>query len=711
MDVVGSGSPPGPCLPRELLLRILALLPPNDLVLSGRLTFKEAAQHFQGPQHCTLFLGQPLPSHVSAVSAPDASSSPSLRTPTTIVTATAFVSDTRWSWLQTGAEEAVRRLTFRRKLLLLSRAAASGCEANVELAWHLLQQHVFPEVLQSNHSRILLQRGQSPGGPAPDVGSIAVASGLAHLLPSLAQRCPGLLDPGATLEAAAKHCDLAGLQAAWEAVGQRLQQGCERDGHAAQPSERLQGIWNGVLTAAAGSGTLDALAKLEWVMGMSSGCTSDPGALAQAYGAAAASGDLARVRWLRERGVGWGTPGVLEAVVKHADLGSIQQLEEAEGGYLPPAHDESWSRESVVSAAATSRKGSAAKLRWLAGRGAVLGLGDAVARAAERGDLEAVQLLVEHWRARHGAAAAPPPDDTLGLAIASGSVPTAAFLRQAGCSFGPSAFASASARGHLAMVRWLAEAGCPVEWKKVISHTVYAWPRDLAADGERLLEALRVLAELGAPVGDAAQLWSMAVFAGHPWAVLQGLGPPCADSIFAAAAGCEATLRAVVATDGFKDHKRLLQFSWYCYAAANGDVSTLACLRRLGLRPGRGVIGVAVHEGAPLSALQWLIKHGAPWYRSDLTDRLSQLAAAYPSPRDDERRDVEAWLRGRLACTFDSELCELLLTVGAAFMALFALALIVVCSVLYSWGSLVLLPVTGVCLAGSLVVVICDPIA
>ncbi len=57
----------------------------------------------------------------------------------------------------------------------------------------------------------------------PDVGSAAVASGLARRLPSLAQRCTGLLDPVRTMEAAAIHCDLAGLQAEWEVVGQRLQ--------------------------------------------------------------------------------------------------------------------------------------------------------------------------------------------------------------------------------------------------------------------------------------------------------------------------------------------------------------------------------------------------------------------------------------------------------------------------------------------------------
>ncbi len=628
--------------PSDPLLRILALLPPNDLALSGRLACKDAAQHFQGPQHCTAFLGQPLPSHVSAVgtaqSTSEASSSPSTPTPAATATATAPATET---WLQASTHDELRQLTFRRKLLLLSRAAASGCETNVELAWQLLQPHVFPEVLQSDYCCTLLQRGQSSGDPAPDVGSVAVASGLAHVLPSLEQRCPGLLDPARTLEAAAKHCDLAGLQAAWQLLGQRLRDGCERES-----PQRLQEFWKCMLVTAAGSSTLDAAAKMEWVLGISGGA-SDPGALAQAYGAAAASGDLARVGWLR--GVGWGTPGALEAVVEHADLGFIQQME-AEGGYLPPAHHQCWRKKFVISAAAAAPRGSAAKLRWLAGRGAGLGVQDAVMRAAERGNLEAVQLLVEHWRARQGAAAAP-PDYVLALAAASGSVPTARYLRQAGCGFDQLALHFASTRGHLPMVRWLAEAGCPIKWDSMVS----VWPRDSAADGEGLLEAMRVVAELGSPMGDASQLWSTALYAGHPWAVLQGLLQHTGDMPpegvgFAAQTGCEATLRALVAANACTEGRPGLAAVWYVHAACNGDLGTLACLRQLGCPLSEGVVGMAVSEGAPLPALRWLAEKGARWGHDQLADKLSELAAFYPSPRDGERREVEAWLRGLLAC-------------------------------------------------------------
>ncbi len=162
-----------PSVPRDLLFRILALLAPNDLALSGRLACKDAAQHFQRPQHCTAFLGQPLPSHVSALVSSSLSSVP---TPTTAATATESFPDAS-SWFLTSTEEALRQLTFRRKLLLLSRATASGCEANVELACQLLQPHVFPEVLQSNFCHTVLQRGRSPQDPAPDVGSVAVPLG------------------------------------------------------------------------------------------------------------------------------------------------------------------------------------------------------------------------------------------------------------------------------------------------------------------------------------------------------------------------------------------------------------------------------------------------------------------------------------------------------------------------------------------------------
>ncbi len=121
-------------LPHELHLHILSLLSSNDQVLSARLTCKEAAQRFGQPHHRIVCVRQPLSGYVPVC-----------------------------AWCLEGAEAALRQLAFHRKLLLLSRAAASGSATNVEFAWRLLQPHVFPELLHTNHYRDLL-----PGYEAAD---------------------------------------------------------------------------------------------------------------------------------------------------------------------------------------------------------------------------------------------------------------------------------------------------------------------------------------------------------------------------------------------------------------------------------------------------------------------------------------------------------------------------------------------------------------
>ncbi len=80
---------------------------------------------------------------------------------------------------------------------------------------------------------------------------------------------------------------------------------------------------------------------------------------------------------------------------------------------------------------------------------------------------------------------------------------------------------------------------------------------------------------------------------------------------------------------------------------AKGDLATLACLQQLGLRLGAGLVPLAVSQGAPLPALRCLAEHGALWGRSQLAHALRRLEAAYQSPRDAERQEVEAGLRGR----------------------------------------------------------------
>ncbi len=279
-------------LPPDLRLRVLSLLPPNDLALGGRLSCKDAAQRFSEPHHRTARLGQPLHGHA-------------------ITSAGARAGESAAEGAEGGggapvehASRAVTQLNFRQKLRLVTTAAASGCEANVEFALQLLQSHVFPELLHTDHYLGLMQEGQPrqrqgtiPPSPATDVGSAVVASGLAHLLPSLAQRCPGLLDPGATLEAAALHLSLAGLQAAWEAVGHQLTsrlqlqprrqpvwgpaldlgfmapgismgQGfnlAQLQSMALSTSEACK-VWRRVMVAAACSPAAGSTAKLEWAL-------------------------------------------------------------------------------------------------------------------------------------------------------------------------------------------------------------------------------------------------------------------------------------------------------------------------------------------------------------------------------------------------------------------------------------------------------------
>ncbi len=647
-----------PCLPVELRSGILSLLPPNDLALGGRLSSKDAAQRFSEPHHRTASLSQALPRHVAAAEATTA------------------------KWCLEAAQTALRELTFRRKLLLLSTAAASGCEANVEFALQLLQPHVFPELLHTDYYLALMQegqprqrRGELPPSPATHVGSAAVVSGLAHLLPSLVQRCPGLLDPGATLEAAARHCDLAGRRAAWKVLAQRLFSSLDLGAAGGEPGQsigtdpqqqqddpELHGVWRRVLSAAAGSPCPDAEAKMQWVL--DTGRTHSQLAVghAEAWGAAAASGDLARLRWLRERGFPWGGAEALAAALRHADLGFIVRMEQ-EGGCLPRAGDECWGSEAAVCAAAASARESAPKLLWLAARGAALGRVSAVQAAAARGDLEAVQLLVGHWR---GQGAGDEGQEAGGLlplpvmlsAVESGSVPTAAWLLQQGCGLADACFLAAFRRSDLPMVRWLLQAGCP-RGELGINLVVFDWPGDTAADAEALVAAVQLLAAEGWPLESGEDLAPLEAAAlRHPWVVwraLMGLGSkPAAEQLSqdtlcnATLAGCEATLEAVVEMHVPEVSSTLLEFSWYYHPVNNRDRGSLTRLRQLGVPLGSHVMVCAAEDGVPLFLLKWLVEQGAPFRGKVVEHVFRVLGKGYPAPCEQERQEVEGWLRGRL---------------------------------------------------------------
>ncbi len=573
-------------LPREVRLRVLSLLPPNDLALAGRLSCKDAAQHFSEARYRTVAFRLPVPAYAAG-----------------------------------PLEALLSTWTLPHKLRLLMGAPKYGIERNVELVWKVLQPHFFPELLQTGHYQEFLYGSDS------DTGSTAVAAGLAHLLPTLERRCPGLLDPCRTLEAAARHCDLAGLQVAWDVVGQRLPSSLQQpDWH-----WKLRGVWadgglpeswSAIMAAAASSATPGAIDKMEWVL--ATGHQSDSRAVqAEVCGEAAASGDLARLRWLRQRGFPWGTGEVLSAVLQHADMRFVLQLEQ-EGGYLPPGGDMALDHEAEVCAAARAPQDSAAKLRWLLEKGVALDSQDAVVAAAEHGNLEVVQLLLGHWRA-HASSAGDSEflTEIMDAAVDSGSIPTAAWLLQAGCPMDHELFVTASRRGSLDMVRWLMGAGCFLGDLNLTTVVAW-WPSRTPADAERLLEAVRLLQQDGCPLwqedyGQGVMHPLMAaVEARHPWPVWEVLWgmltrrDPCmafGPVMCAAEAGCGAVLEGLVRRRVLRDWGSHVGSGWYAQAAKDGDRGTLECLARLGVP--LGPLEAAVSAGAPLCALQWLEQHGA----------------------------------------------------------------------------------------------------
>ncbi len=628
-----------PSLPPELRPRILSFLPPNGLALGGRLTCKDAAARFSQPHHRTVHLNQQLPPYAVA-----------------------------------SLEASLRTWPLRHALWLLVGSPRCGREEGVEAVWRAVQPRLFPELLHTDHYLKAMYRDPaSPGDrviPKDDIGSAAVAGGLAHLLPSLAQRCPGLIDPGRTLEAAARHCDLAGLQAAWGLLWDRLQEeevDVPQEGFLidlGSPmsyaddtwSTKLRGTCQRMMAAAAASSTPDATAKMEWLRGkVNSICRGfEVHDHAIVWGAAAASGDLARMQWLLQHGFKADPVMSFWQVLRHADLSFIQRLEmedglvvnggAGEGRYLPPVGHVAWRVKAYLCGAAASAKDSAAKLRWLAGRGVELDSPADVLAAASHGNLEALQLLLPAGRTQPPAGAGQDRGfqaalgDALDAAVEAGRIATASWLIQAmGCELQsehdktsqlqPKHYRVAFQRGNLPTVRWLLQAGCPRD-DLTLCDALRTWPSISPGDSEALAEAVRMLAAAGWPNRRANGQHPLTAAArhGHSWAVwialVQLLPPGDAPTNLphlalsgTARAGCGAMLEALVGMGRPRPDNgasgNSLAAACYTAAAKNGDLGTLDCLRRLGVPLGAGVLGVAVREGSPLCALKWLVRQGA----------------------------------------------------------------------------------------------------
>lgn len=139
-------------VPPELIAAVLQRLPSNEVAPTARRTCRAAAQHLTDAHlHRTASVDQPLPPHAASSPVPEA-----------------------------AAGAAFRRLTFHRKLRVLSVAAASGCGANLEVAWPLLQSCLFPELLQTEG--FYLRQLRCEVRAAEDAGTAAVRGGYVRAL-------------------------------------------------------------------------------------------------------------------------------------------------------------------------------------------------------------------------------------------------------------------------------------------------------------------------------------------------------------------------------------------------------------------------------------------------------------------------------------------------------------------------------------------------
>ncbi len=632
-----SGSDPRRQLPTALQLHILSLLPPNERALSGRLAFRDAADAFSTAEDRTASLAHQLPPHAVP-------------------------------WDLGAGQQHVRLLPFDHKFGLLCTAASSGSEVNLEVALALLRPSIFPQLLQIPRCRYYRSEA--------DPGVAAVKAGHPQLLGWLLSHCPGLLRPSNVLEAAAKHCSLAGLQTAWEAL-----QFWPADSGSGSNGLRA-GLSQSVLDAAAASANPDAVAKVEWVLASSTGgqCRLDTSTAV----AAARSGDLPRLQWLHKQGCqlvreDWQHMSFLA----EATLEAAQWLVDEAGYGLPKAAAATGQDHLVwtywLFGVAQGRDG-AAKLRWLQARRPPQMQGDweenrrVLVRYAEvaagAGQLETVQSLVKELELLPDGEGARVVDPD--YAAGSGSVAVAAFLRNTGLRFSFSAYDKAGMLGHVAMVRWLAQEAGVSAAHLDLARFIDLWPHGTAAHSRDLLEAVQVVVGVAGCRGwnaecvllYAAERGDLALVqylqeqgqqgqqrgqqGGQQGRGQQGPFPPAAwpngTTIVqdAAYAGCEALLEWLLGRHPgclVGGTSRGQTFCVYVCAAENGDRATLAALRRLGVPWGtEGVVVQAVKKGCQLPVLRWLVEQGAPvGSAGDMEEAVA---------REDLSAEAAAWLRG-----------------------------------------------------------------
>ncbi len=521
-DAPCSGQSPDRHLPTPLMVHVLSFLPPNDLTCSGRAAFKEAWLQLREPHHRTASMRQLLPPHVAV----------------------------EWAAWAKPAQEALCQLPFNLKVRLLSTAASSGCETNLAVAWELVRPCRFPDA-----NVYLGLFDEHPGGhqerspvAVPNPGTAAARAGRPELIPWLVQHgCPVDLDL-AVVEVA-EHCSLRQLQEAIAFVQGRdgevaAKQCCvfaSRGAAACRDhQEALAKVeWlHGLIGTGLGSYIVEAVAAagnlrlLQWLraqgcqvglrsmlaaalesadLGMARwlveeagvqlppsdvgrGCMLTDrmeGSWASLCEAAAASGDVAKLRWLQAWG-GTLHKGAICAAVKGGHLEAVH--------YLHRDCGQRWI--SVPGLCHAVMAGSTELVEYVLHRDRRFGYFsntlDLYVAAARNGDVQMIQLLlvkhgelgrrlaeesadsiIDSWAYGTMASAwgcievvksirecgdeAPFSRCTLDIAASKGDLPLVRYLHQEQrIPFSDNTLARAAEGGCEALLEWLLAEGCPV---------------------------------------------------------------------------------------------------------------------------------------------------------------------------------------------------------------------------------------------------------
>ncbi len=605
-------------LPAELQLRVLSHLPPNDVALGCRLMCKSISQLLNTPQYNAVRLSQPLPPWFAAC-----------------------------PW-QPQWQPGLRKLTFAGKLRLLSTAASSGSEVNLEHAWGLVRPCLFPELLSGSSLQRTPFYAQTWWH---DPGTQAAMSGHAHLLPWLVEHgCP--VNPQRTLKAAAWYCDLAGLQAAWRTIVPRLSLPGEEDSGALGPTRAE------TIRMAGNSGSPDARAKIAWLLDdEATGVRCVPEVpraqlLVAAAAGAAGAGDKALVQWVRDEqgldltaaGPGHDLAGhplpVLTGSMEAPSLSLAEWLVDEAGCPLPGPGDPEEGLEDLWRVAGYS--GDVGKLRWLVERGVAVHPEGAM-EAARRGHLEAVRYLHEECGQELSA-------ELFAAAAGSGSIPLVSWLLDRGCPTSPQAYVEASRHGKLRMMVWLSDHAdrCPRgdfrrdSLPKPFETAVKAAELEAVASMPGVTEGCKGGQE---SVGNALLRW--AALAGHVELVRElveqrGMEPRWDTLAAAARGGCEEVIELLLQMDSVRPGPTWIS---YLCAGRNADYATMCYLRRMGLRWDAEALQLAVVWRLTPPVMRWMVQQGAPWDGAAVSSALAEEEGE--SEGEGEYGECLEWLRVR----------------------------------------------------------------